>query len=94
MLEICQRRVENGWYSGEKLDCSFPCLASGIEQDTLGQYWLVQLPNSVHICHIVDVGAIEDLPRLRERGEVIELPYWIGEEYGSYIENVKVWRIK
>jgi hypothetical protein len=49
--EVCERRVANGWHPvGVELDCSFPCLAAGIEQDTLGGYVLAWIPGaSFHV---------------------------------------------
>jgi len=45
---------------------------------------------------VVDVGRLEDLPRLRQRGEVVEIPYWLAMDAGAngYIEGVRIWRLK
>jgi hypothetical protein len=39
------------------------------------------------------VGRLEDLPRLRDRGEVVELPYWLAMKAGmsGYRDGVKIW---
>jgi hypothetical protein len=42
---------------------------------------------------VVDVGRSVDLPRLRERGEVVELPYWLAMKAGmnGYRDGVRIW---
>jgi len=44
MREICEHRVQQGWTPG--LQCDWPCLVAGIEQDTLGEWWLVDVPGA------------------------------------------------
>ena len=41
---VCVHRVEQGWTPG--LQCDWPCLVAGIEQDTLGEWWLVDVPGA------------------------------------------------
>jgi len=48
MREVCELRVQENWAPG--LDCSWPCLVSGIEQHSLGEWWLVEVPGaSMHV---------------------------------------------
>ena len=94
MEDVCRRRVERGWTPD--LHCDWPCLVAGIEQDTLGDWVLVDLPGaSYHFCQVVDVGAEEDLPALRERGEVIEISWGLAQKAGwdGYQEGVSVWNL-
>jgi hypothetical protein len=44
MQGVCEQRVEQGWNPG--LDCSHYCLVAGIEQDTLGDWVLVDVPGA------------------------------------------------
>jgi len=48
---VCINRMTHGWVPpGVVLDCSWDCLVAGIEQDTLGQWWLVDVPGaSMHV---------------------------------------------
>ena len=48
---VCINRMTHGWVPpGVVLDCSWPCLVAGIEQDTLGEWWLVDVPGaSMHV---------------------------------------------
>jgi len=41
---VCEHRVQQGWTPG--LQCDWPCLVAGIEQDTLGEWWLVDVPGA------------------------------------------------
>ena len=94
MEEVCRHRVENGW--SVDLDCDHVCLVAGIEHDTLGDWVLIDVPGaSFHYCQIVDVGAENDLPALRARGEVVEIPYWLAMEAGwnGYTDNIRIWRV-
>ena len=95
MQRVCERRVENGW--SMDLDCSWPCLVSGIEHESLGEYWFVDLPGeSMYLCLVVDVGRSEHLEALRARGEIVELPHWLAMKAGwdGYKSGVKVWRLE
>jgi hypothetical protein len=42
------------------------------------------------------VGRAVDLPRLRERGEIVELPFWLAMEAGmeGYRDGVRVWTLE
>lgn len=94
MEQVCRHRVDQGWSPG--LDCDHPCLVAGIEHDTLGDWVLIDVPGaSYHYCQVVDVGSADDLPALRARGEVIEVPYWLAMEAGwdGYQPNVRIWWI-
>ena len=45
--KVCLHRVEHGW---NDLDCDWPCLVSAIEQEDIGQMWLVDVPGaSMHL---------------------------------------------
>ena len=93
MEGVCRYRVSEGW---NDLDCDWPCLVSAIEPEHLGEMWLVDLPGgSVHVCHVVDVGAAHDLNALRSRGEVIEISWAMAQamDWTGYTEGVKVWRL-
>jgi len=93
MEEVCRHRTDHNW---TELDCDWPCLVAGIEQDSLGEWWLVDLPGgSIHLCHVVDVGATHDLDALRGRGEVVEVSWKMAQECGwtGYTPNVRVWRL-
>ena len=47
MQRVCEHRVSHGW---NDLDCSWPCLVSAIEQEDIGQMWLVDVPGaSMHL---------------------------------------------
>ena len=94
MEQVCRHRVSHGWQPD--LDCSRLCLVSGIEHDSLGQRWLVDIPGgSFYDCLVVDVGAGIDLPALRARGEIVEIPHWLAMKAGwnGYVDDVKVWRL-
>lgn len=94
MEAVCERRVENGWTVG--LDCCWPCLVSGIEHASLGEYWLVDIPgHSMELCLVVDVGRSEHLEALRQRGEVVELSWEMAQDAGwdGYQGGVRVWRL-
>jgi len=45
---------------------------------------------------VVDVGASEHLEELRQRGEVVEIPYWLAMRAGwdGYEQGVQIWRIQ
>ena len=92
MQRVCEHRVSHGW---NDLDCSWPCLVSAIEQEDIGQFWLVDV-GSMHLCLTVDVGAEADLPALRARGEIVEIPHWLAMKAGwtGYVDDVKVWRLE
>jgi len=51
LQRVCIDRMTHGWVPpGVVLDCSWPCLIAGIEQDTLGEWWLVDVPGaSMHV---------------------------------------------
>jgi len=38
MQKVCEYRVTQGW---NDLNCSWPCLVSGIEPEHIGEYWLI-----------------------------------------------------
>ena len=44
MREICEHRVQQGWTLG--LQCDWYCLVSGIEHDSLGEWWAVDVPGA------------------------------------------------
>lgn len=93
MEQVCRHRVEQGW---QELDCDEPCLVSAIEQEHLGETWLVWHDSlSFHECLVVDVGATEHLPTLRARGEVVEVSWEMAQAAGwdGYQENVRIWRL-
>ena len=47
MQRVCEHRVSHSW---QDLDCSWPCLVSAIEQEDIGQWWLVDVPGaSMHL---------------------------------------------
>ena len=48
---VCERRMTKGWAPpGVVLDCTWECLVAGIEQNTLGQWWAVDVPGaSMHL---------------------------------------------
>lgn len=95
LRDVCVRRVQENWTPD--LQCDWPCLVAGIEQDSLGQFWLVDLPGgSMHVCQVVDVGAIEHLPALRARGEVVEVSWEMAQAAGwtGYQEGVRIWRLE
>ena len=47
MGQVCRHRVSHGW---NDFDCSWPCLVSAIEQEDIGQMWLVDVPGaSMHL---------------------------------------------
>lgn len=74
MQAVCERRVEQGW--NPQLNCSWPCLISAIEQEHIGEWWLVYHPDcSYHLCQVVDCGMAHDLPVLRARNEVVEVSW-------------------
>jgi len=97
---VCLNRVRNGW--NPLLNCDHPCLVSAIEQEDIGQTWLISLPNCRHYkrfyvaCHTVDVGSMSDLPELRERNEVVEISHDLARfcGYKDYVDRVYVWRLK
>jgi len=94
MHDVCMRRVQENWTPG--LQCDWYCLVSGIEHDSLGGWWLIDVPgSSFHLCHVVDVGATHDLPMLRERGEVIELSWKMARaaNWDGYMPGVRIWRL-
>lgn len=95
MQEVCERRVRNGWHDGVKLHCDWPCLVAGIEHDTLGRWVVVDVGTELHLCQVVDVGNEAHLGDLRERGEVIEVPYWLAMQAGwnGYQPGVRIWWI-
>ena len=94
MKRVCEHRVEHGWTPG--LRCEWYCLVSGIEQESLGEWWAVEVGSTLHLCHVVDVGATHDLPTLRARGEVIELSWAMAQDanWTGYTEGVKTWRLE
>ena len=48
MQQVCERRVQENWTPG--LQCDWPCLVSAIEQEHLGELWLVDMPGgSMHV---------------------------------------------
>jgi len=49
--KVCINRMTHGWVPpGVMLDCTWDCLVAGIEQDTLGEWWLVDVPGaSMHV---------------------------------------------
>jgi len=99
LYNVCLLRDSNGW--NQQLNCSFPCLISAIEQEHIGEYWLIALPNCngherfLRLCHVVDVGAVSDLPQLRERNEVVEISNGLAQYcgYETYVDDVWVWRL-
>ena len=91
--DVCMHRVKHGW---NDLDCNWPCLVSGIEQDSIGEKWLVDVPGvRMHTCLVVDVGQRIHLEALRKRGEIVELPYWLAMQAGltGYTKGVRIWRL-
>ena len=93
MQRVCEHRTEMGWAS---LNCSWPCLVAGIEQDTVGEWRVVDLPGgSVHLCLVVDCGAKQDLEALRGRNEVVEVSWDMAQEanWTGYTDGVRVWRL-
>jgi hypothetical protein len=95
MERVCVHRVQHNWTPD--LQCDWPCLVSGIEQQHLGEFWLVDLPGgSMHVCQVVDVGATEHLEGLRQRGEVVEVSWEMAQDAGwdGYEEGVRVWRLE
>lgn len=92
---VCMHRVQHNWTPD--LQCDWPCLVSGIEQDSLGEFWLVDLPGgSFHVCQVVDVGSLQHLPALRARGEIVEISWEMAQAAGwmGYTEGVRVWRLE
>ena len=94
MEQVCARRVKENWTSG--LQCDWYCLVSAIEPEDIGQWWAVEVGGSIHLCLTVDVGAEQDLETLRQRGEIVELPYWLAMKanWTGYVEGVRVWRLQ
>lgn len=39
--DVCLTRT--AW---QDLDCSWPCLVAGIEQDTVGRWWFINVPGA------------------------------------------------
>ena len=94
MQEVCERRVQQGWTPG--LQCEWYCLVSAIEQEDIGQWWLVYHDTlGYNLCHTVDVGARRHLQELRQRGEVVEISWAMAQEAGwtGYQEGVRIWRL-
>jgi hypothetical protein len=94
MQDVCDHRVSQGW--NPHLDCSQKCLVASIEPDYIGEVWLVSiLDSSFHLCQVVDCGMEAHLDQLRDRNEIIELPYWLAmeAEANTYIEGVRIWRL-
>ena len=95
MREVCERRVSNGWQPD--LDCSWPCLAAGMDASEIGDYVLADLPgHSMVVCHIVDCPRAEHKAALLKRGEVIELDWFTAQAAGwdGYQEGVRIWRLE
>jgi len=95
MREVCQRRVAHGWNPG--LDCSWPCLAAGMDASEIGDYVLADLPgHSMVVCHIVDCPRAEHKAALLKRGEVIELDWFtaMAANWTGYTPNVRIWRLE
>ena len=44
MEQVCRHRIERGWTPD--LHCDWPCLVAGIEQDTIGDWVLVDVPGA------------------------------------------------
>ena len=44
MQGVCEHRVEQGWTPG--LQCDWYCLVSGIEHNSLGEWWAVDVPGA------------------------------------------------
>jgi len=95
MKQVCVHRVQENWTPG--LQCDWPCLVSAIEQEDIGQMWLVYHDTlGYNVCHTVDVGARRHLPALRARGEVVELSWAMAQEanWTGYTPNVRIWRLE
>lgn len=41
---VCLNRVRNGW--NPQLNCEWPCLISAIEQEHIGEWWLINVPGA------------------------------------------------
>ena len=97
--DVCWRRVRQGW--NPQLNCDFPCLISSIEPEHIGEYWLIALPNCrgrerIKLCLVVDCAREEDINRLRERHEVVEISGALARYcgYQGYVEGTMVWRLE
>jgi len=44
MQQVCEHRIQENWTPG--LQCDWPCLVAGIEHDSLGEWWLVDVPGA------------------------------------------------